>query len=119
MATSSHAPRVGAATRNRARTRRDAASAMHLAARSLGVQPTALTATAYRTFRTAHADADLPSSLTISLLYAGWQHACEIAVALTCDDAEVEAEVMRTLYGDPSCRHRAHRTRPRLQARRL
>ncbi len=57
-------------------------------------------------------------ALRIAVLAPPWQHACENAVALTGDDAEVEAEVMRTLYGDPSCRHRAHRTRPRLQARR-
>ncbi len=118
MAASSHAPDVGAAKRSRAQARQDAAWAMHLAARSLGVQPTALTAAAYRTFRTAHDEADFPSSLTISVLYAGWQRACENAVALTCDDAEVEAEVVRTLYGDPSCRHRAHSTRPRFPARR-
>ncbi len=29
---------------------------------------------------------------------------------LTHDDAEVEADVIRTLYGDPSSRHRAYAT---------
>ncbi len=35
---------------------------------------------------------------------------------LTHDDAQVEAEVIRTLYGDPSSRHRAYATRGHDQA---
>jgi hypothetical protein len=83
---------------------------MQLAARSFAVEPTALKVATYRAFRAAQGEAGLPSPLAISLLFAGWQHACEHVAALTCDEVAVEAEVVRTLYGDPSCRQRAHDT---------
>ena len=83
---------------------------MQLAARSLAIEPTALRAATYRAFRAAQGEAGLPSPLAISLLFAGWQRACEHVAALTCDEVAVEAEVVRTLYGDPSCRRRAHDT---------
>ena len=59
---------------------------MQLAARSFAVEPTALKAATYRAFRAAQGEAGLPSPLAISLLFAGWQHACEHVAALTCDE---------------------------------
>jgi hypothetical protein len=106
----SDAPNVGAATLGRPQARAEAARALQLAARWLAVEPTAVRAAAYRTFRAAQGDAGLPSSLAISLLFTGWQRACEHAAALTFDEVAVEAEVVRTLYGDPSCRQRVHGT---------
>jgi hypothetical protein len=84
---------------------------MQLAARSLAVDPTELTAGAYRAFRVGHDEPRLPSPLAIGLLFAGWHRACEHVATLTCDEVTVEAEVLRTLYGDPSRRRRAHDTR--------
>lgn len=104
------ATNVGAATHGRAQAREQAARAVQLAARSLAVEPTALRAASYRAFRAARGDAGLPSPLAISLLFAGWQRACSQVSALTCDEVAVEAEVVRTLYGDPSCRQRAYGT---------
>jgi hypothetical protein len=83
---------------------------MQLAARWLAVEPTALRAADYRAFRTVHDEPGLPSAIAISLLFVGWQRACEHVAALTCDEVAVEAEVVRALYGDPSCRRRAHGT---------
>ena len=111
MAVRTDAPGPGAATRNRAQARQEAAYAMQRAAHSLAVEPAALSVAAYRAFRAGQHDASLPSPLTISLLFVGWQHACEHIAVLTCDEMAVEADVVRTLYGDPSCRRRAHATR--------
>jgi len=97
------------ATRSRMQARDEAARAMQLAARSLAIEPAALTATAYRTFRAAQ-EPGLPSPLTISLLFVGWQRACEHVTALTCDEAEVEADVVCALYGDPAAHQRARAT---------
>ena len=83
---------------------------MQLAARWLAVEPTALRVAAYRAFRAAQDEPGLPSPPTISLLFAGGQRACEHVAALTCDEMAVEAEVVRALYGDPSCRRRAQGT---------
>jgi hypothetical protein len=91
---------------------------MQLAAASLSVEPAALRATDYRAFRAAQDEVGLPSVLAISLLFAGWHRACEHVAALTCDEVAVEAEVVRTLYGDPSCRRRAHSTRGRVSRKR-
>ena len=106
----SYAPNVEA-KRTRTQARREATWAMQLAARWLAVEPTALRAGAYRAFRAAQDEPGLlPSPLTISLLFAGWQRACEHVAAPTCDEVAVEADVVRALYGDPSCRRRAHGT---------
>jgi hypothetical protein len=111
MAPRADAPGPGAATRNRAQARQEAASAMQRAAHSLAVEPAALSVAAYRAFRAGQHDASLPSPLTISLLFVGWQHACEHIAVLAGDEMAVEADVVRALYGDPSCRRRAHATR--------
>jgi hypothetical protein len=91
--------------RDLAEARRQAACAIQLAARSLAVDPAELRAVAYRGFCTREEELGLPSWLAISVLFVGWQRACEQVSALTCDDAEVEASVVRKLYGDPSRRH--------------
>jgi len=90
--------------------RQQAVRAMLAAARALGVEPAALRIAAYRSFRESHEDAGLPSALAISLLFMGWQRACEYAAVRSRDEVAVEAEVIRTLYGDSSGRRRAHDT---------
>jgi hypothetical protein len=110
MMTQSTAPTVGAATHSRMQAREEAAWAMHLAARSLAIEPAALSTAAYRTFRATQEEPGLPSPLAISLLFVGWQRACEHVAALTCDETEVEADVVRALYGDPAGRQRARAT---------
>jgi hypothetical protein len=86
---------------------------MHAVAVALGVEPAALGIGAYRGFRDDHAQAGLPSALAISLLFMGWQRACEYVDVRSRDDVAVEAEVIRALYGDSSGRRRARDTRPR------
>jgi hypothetical protein len=110
MTAESNAPDVGTARRDRTEARHEAACAIQLAARSLAVEPVALSAVAYRAFCAGQEESGLPSSLAISVLFVGWQRACEQVAVLTYDDASVEAKVVRTLYGDPSCRHRAYAT---------
>jgi hypothetical protein len=112
MATDLNAPAtaIASARRDRVQARREAARAIQLAARSLAVEPAALSAAAYRTFCAGRDEPDLPSSLAISVLFVGWQRACEQVAALTHDEVDVEADVVRTLYGDPSRRHRAYAT---------
>jgi hypothetical protein len=95
---------------DRAHARREAACAIQLVARSLAVDPAALSAAAYRGFCAHREELHLPSSLAISVLFVGWQRACERVPALTYDEADVEADVVRLLYGDPSRRHRDHAT---------
>jgi hypothetical protein len=103
-------PHVRALYRDRTRVRLEAACAIALAARSLLLEPAALSASAYRTFCADQAELDLPSSLTISVLFVGWQRAREQVTALIRDDVAVEARVVQTLYGDPSRHHRDHAT---------
>jgi hypothetical protein len=110
VVTSTDALNVRAETRSRTQARQEAARAMQRAARSLAIEPLGLSATAYRSFRAAQDEAQLPSPLAIRLLFLGWQRACEHVAVLICDDAHVEADVARKLYGDPSCRQRAHGT---------
>jgi hypothetical protein len=40
-----------------------------------------------------------------------WKRAREQVAAVTCDEAAVEADIVRRLYGDPACRRLAHDTR--------
>jgi hypothetical protein len=110
MAVALNARVIGDPRHDRAHARREAACAIQLAARSLTVDPAALSAAAYRGFCARHRELHLPSSLAISVLFVGWQRACEQVSALTYDDADVEANVVRALYGDPSRRHRAYAT---------
>lgn len=110
MAAEPDAPAIGAARRDRTEARREAACAIALAARSLAVEPAALSAAAYRAFCAGRDEPGLPSSLAISILFVGWQRACEHVAALTHDELDVEADVVRALYGDPSRRHRAYAT---------
>jgi hypothetical protein len=95
---------------DRAHARHEAACAIQLVARSLAVDPAALSAAAYRGFCAREEKLSLPSWLAISVLFVGWQRACEQVSALTDDDADVEAKVVRALYGDPSRRHCAYAT---------
>jgi len=108
MAAEPNAP--ASARRDRWEARHEAACAIQLAARSLAVEPAALSAAGYRAFCARQPDSDLPSSLSISVLFVGWQRACEQVTALTYDTANIEADVVLTLYGDPSRRHRAYAT---------
>jgi hypothetical protein len=101
---------IGNPRHDRAHARREAARAIQLVARSLAVDPAALSAAAYRGFCARQGDLHLPSSLAISVLFVGWQRACEQVSALTYDDADVEENVVRTLYGDPSRRHLLYAT---------
>jgi len=110
MAVEPHACVIDSPRHDRARARYEAASAIQLAARSLAVDPATLSAPAYRGFCAREDELHLPSSLAISLLFVGWQRACEQVAALTNDDANVEANVVRALYGDPSRRHRLYAT---------
>ena len=110
MAVEPKAPDIGASRRDRTEARHEAACAIQLAARSLAVEPAALSAAAYRAFCAGQEEPGLPSSLAISVLFVGWQRAREQVAALTYDEANVEASVVRVLYGDPSRRHRAYAT---------
>ncbi len=92
------------------RAREDALAAMEHAAQWLAIEPSALSADAYRAFREADSRAHMPSPLAISILFGGWERAREHAAALSRDNAVVEAEVIRAIYGDPDCRHRAYGT---------
>ena len=40
-----------------------------------------------------------------------WKRVREEAATVTCDEATVEADIVRRLYGDPACRRLAHDTR--------
>ncbi len=90
--------------------REDALAAMEHAAQWLAIEPSALSADAYRAFREADGGAHMPSPLSISILFGGWERAREHVSALSRDNAVVEAEVIRAIYGDPDCRHRAYGT---------
>ena len=83
---------------------------MQRAARWLSVEPSALRATDYRSFRARQVGPMLPSALRISVLFAGWQRAREQVARLTYDEVAVEAQVVRALYGDPVCRRDAYGT---------
>jgi len=56
-------------------------------------------------------NSDTPTAGAIGTLFAGWQRAGRHVAPPRCDEVAVEADVVRTLYGDPSCRQRAHNTR--------
>ena len=84
------------------RAREDALAAMEHAAQWLAIEPSALSADAYRAFREADSRAHMPSPLAISILFGGWERAREHAAALSRDNAVVEAEVIRAIYGDPT-----------------
>jgi hypothetical protein len=90
--------------------RQQALWAIRTAACSLGGDPDALTAAAYRGLCTAHQEARLPSALRISLLFGGWHRACEHAALQSPDDGAVEEEALATLYGDPHARQRTYAT---------
>ena len=77
MAVQPSDPVVGSVRRDRTQARHEAACAIQLAARSLGVEPAELGATAYRGFCVRELGLGLPSWLAISLLFVGWQRACE------------------------------------------
>ncbi len=83
---------------------------MEHAAQWLAIEPSALSSDAYRAFREADANAHMPSPLAISILFGGWERARDHAGALSRDNAVVEAAVIRAIYGDPDCRHRAYGT---------
>jgi hypothetical protein len=110
MAVEPYTPVIDGPRHDRAHARREAACAIQLVARSLAVDPAALSAAAYRGFCARQEDLHLPSSLAISVLFVGWQRACEQVSALTYNETNVEADVVRILYGDPSRRHRAYAT---------
>jgi hypothetical protein len=110
MAAEPHMPVSDSPRHDRAHARREAACAIQVVARSLEVDPAALSAAAYRGFCARQGELHLPSSLTISVLFVGWQRACEQVSAVTHNDADVEANVVRMLYGDPSRRHHAYAT---------
>lgn len=100
MAAEPYTPPLDNPRRDRAQARRQAAYAIQLVARSLAVDPAALSAAAYRGFCAHREELHLPSSLAISVMFVGWQRACEQVSALTYDEAAVEADVVRILYGD-------------------
>ncbi len=110
MAAESGTHGTGTARYDGEQARHAAACAIQLVARSLGVEPAALSAAAYRGYCARQGEMGLPSSLAISVLFVGWQRAREQASALTYDEGDVEANVIRVLYGDPSRRHRAYAT---------
>ena len=85
---------------------------MQRAARWLSVEPSALRAADYRSFRARHDEPVLPSALRISVLFAGWQRAREQVATPTRDEVAVEPQVLRALYGDPVCRRDAYGTSP-------
>jgi hypothetical protein len=87
-----------------------AMQAMQLAARFLAIEPASLKVADYRGYRNAQGETDLPSPLAISVLFAGWQRACEHLATATRNDEAVEAEVVCALYGDPALRHQAYAT---------
>ena len=111
MAADSSAPNTGITPHDRSEARHEAACAIQLVARSLAIEPAALSAAAYRAFCAAQEDSGLPSWVAISVLFVGWQRACEQVSALTHEEWEVEADVVRVLYGDPGRRHCAYATR--------
>jgi hypothetical protein len=111
MAAEARLHEVGDLRHDRDAARYDAACAIQLVARSLAVDPAVLSAAAYRRFCATHDAPGLPSSLAISVLFVGWQRACEQVAALIHEEADVEADVLLTLYGDPSRRHRIYETR--------
>jgi hypothetical protein len=110
MAVESYTSVIDNSRHDRAHARREAACAIQLAARSLALEPAALSAAAYRDFCAREDELSLPSWLAISVLFVGWQRACEQVLALTYDEANVEADVVRMLYGDPSRRHLLYAT---------
>jgi len=110
MAAEPYMPVIDSPRHDRAHARREAACAIQLVARSLAVDPAALSAATYRGFCARQEELRLPSALAISVLFVGWQRACEQVSALTYDEANVEADVVRMLYGDPSRRHREYAT---------
>ena len=91
-----------------AQARLEAFAAMKSAAAWLSIDPAALSADAYRAFREGEGGSALPTALTISILFAGWQRAREHVASLTYDDQAIEAEVTRAVCGDPACLHRAY-----------
>jgi hypothetical protein len=97
--------------------RLEATRAIQLAARSLAVEPAELGAATYRAFCAREAELRLPSWLTISVLFAGWQRACEQVSALSRDEADVEPNAIRMLYGDPSRCHLLYATSSHEQTR--
>jgi hypothetical protein len=90
--------------------RQEALWAIRTAARSLGVEPDALTVAAYGGLCTADEEARLPSALRVSLFFGGWHRACEHAALLSPDDVVVEKEALAALYGDPHARQRTYGT---------
>ncbi len=110
--TSRAAREIGVVTPARGQAHQEAAAAMQRAARWLSVEPSALRAADYRSFRARQDDQVLPSALRISVLFAGWQRAREQVATLTCDEVEVEAQVVRALYGDPASRRDTYATAP-------
>lgn len=52
-----------------------------------------------------------PTAGPIGTLFAGWQHVGGHVAPARRDEVAVEADVVRTLYGDPSGRQRSHNTR--------
>jgi len=109
-AASRGAREIGVGTHARGQAHREAAVAMQRAARWLSVEPSALRAADYRSFRARQDESVLPSALRISVLFAGWQRAREQVATLTRDEVQVEAQVVRALYGDPVCRRDAYGT---------
>lgn len=76
-----------------------ALAAVLVAADALGVEPTELTASRYRSYRGHPARDQLPSEFTISLLFGGWHRALDHAVPRP-QLIGVEDEVRNTLYGE-------------------
>jgi hypothetical protein len=101
---------IGSLRGDRTQARLEAACAIQLVARSLSLEPAALSPSAYRTFCADQAELELPSWLAISVLFVGWQRAREQVTALIHDDVAVEEQVVQKLYGDPSRRHHDHAT---------
>jgi hypothetical protein len=93
-----------------AQTRADALAAMQRAAQWLSIDACALSTDAYRAFRETETALRTPSPITISILFGGWQRAREHLATSQYDDAAVEEETIRAIYGDPACRHRAYGT---------
>ena len=81
---------------------------MRSAAERLSVDPGALSAEAYRAFWESQEGIGLPSALTISILFAGWQRAREHVASLTFDAPAIEVDVASAICADPACLHRAH-----------
>ncbi|HYF25190.1 MAG TPA: hypothetical protein VD931_05580 [Baekduia sp.] len=61
-------------------TSTSALRALQRTADALDLAPEALSPADYRRYRTAHSEAaDLPSHLAISLMFGGWNRACDLA----------------------------------------